>query len=181
MRRIGSTMKIPWSISALGISLCFSIFIQSGTSIATETQKMRDIRTLFDLLAASQFGFQIMLGLESILTNQVQKSQPVLSDTIARVIHEETQTLVNRSLKNQSSFATAIYSIVDRNYSHAEIQSLIAFLRAPSPNNTIAIKPVVLQEAMAVGRVWGQSAMPAVYEKIRLRLQAYGITIPAYR
>ena len=68
-----------------------------------------------------------------------------------------------------------IVPVYSNNFTHDEIKGLIEFYQTDLGKKTIEVMPVVLQQSMAAGQMWGRLMGGKVDEKVKLRLDELGI------
>jgi len=113
------------------------------------TKKQKDIYKLISLTNASSLGKELMDALFKGLTLDAKFNQ---------IIKEEMMSELNFG-----ELGDLLVPVYDRNFTHEDIKSLIAFYETPIGKKLISVLPSVTKETMVVGQTWG--------EKMAIRLE----------
>ena len=69
------------------------------------------------------------------------------------------------------------FSLYDKYFSLEEIQELLNFYKTEIGKKTIEVLPLLTQESLQAGQVWGAALAPKIAQRIRTRLVKEGIKI----
>lgn len=113
------------------------------------TKKQKDIRKLISLTDASNLGKELMGMLFKELTQDAKLNQIIKEEMMSEIDFGELGDL--------------LVPVYDRNFTHGDIKSMIAFYDSPVGKKLISVLPSVTKETMVVGQIWG--------EKMAIRLE----------
>ena len=133
------------------------LFIAIITVACGQTSSKKDnIKTLLELTGSGQLGQQVF---KSMLTSYKQ-TMPSVPDEFWEALQKEIkpETLVDM-----------IIPIYDKHYTEEEISQLTAFYQTTLGKKVIASTPMIMEESMSAGRVWGEELGQKVYENLKLK------------
>ena len=149
-------MSKPLLCFALLLS-SFSIYAQTNTSAAPETQKIKNIRKIMVLTGSGKLGIQVIQNMVTSFRTSYPNVDATFWDDFLKEVKPED--LVNM-----------VIPVYDRNFTDEEIDGMLAFYSSAVGQKVLSKLPVVLQESMQVGQAWGQE----LSKKILQRLQQKG-------
>jgi hypothetical protein len=151
--------------------LVFLSLTASGADAALDKATHDDIKLLVKELGEvedMQRAFEKSLG-QSIAG--IRKQKPNIPDKVWDAAIEDARQVFVGALPELEESIVAIYGA---NYTEDEIKQLLAFYRSPIGRKVIAQSPLIEAQAEAVGKVWGETLLPRVLERIRQRAKQQG-------
>ena len=140
-----------------------AIAFDRTTALSVSTTKTEQIRELLEVTGAGDLGIQVM----RTMTEQMRQSAPNVPSEwwdkfMAKVDPEELNELV--------------IPIYEKHFTEAEIVAMLEFYRTPVGRSIISKMPIVTQESMVAGQIWGTKIAREVVEE----LERDGYTIPTH-
>lgn len=131
------------------------LMLEGGAASArSRIKKHEAIRELLVLTGAANLGMQMMdQMLEPMKQMMPEVPESFWQDFMAEVDPDEMNDLI-----------VPIYA---KHFTLEEIESLIAFNKTPLGQKLIKKMPLIMQESMTAGQVWGQSLAERALEKYR--------------
>ena len=126
-----------------------------------EPEKMDAIERLLEASGEVELVKQGMLG----MIDQIRESPTELPPEF---FDEFKKAVLSDELKD------VLAPIYDRHYTLEEIEQLIKFYESPIGRTMVKRQPLVQQDAMGVGRHWGQKKAAEIVERLRER----GVILP---
>jgi len=132
----------------------FSIYAQSTSGAAPESQKIKNIRKIMELTGSGRLGVQVIQNMVGSFRTTYPNVDPTFWDDFLKEVKPED--LVNM-----------VVPVYDRNFTDAEIDGMLAFYSSPVGQKVLSKLPVVLQESMQVGQTWGQELSKKIMQKLQ--------------
>lgn len=147
---------------------------QAAADEALTPQKRADIERLLEMTEALALGQQMSSLMVAQFTSVIRQANPnipkELLDTLPGIVNSVIDDHV-ATLKN------AIIPIYHKHFSHNELKQMIAFYETDLGRKTIRVMPMLVQESMAAGQLWGRSLGPEIERRIRARFKKEGVSI----
>jgi len=139
----------------LSITLLFCSLMAMGYSQASA--KAENIRKLLDITGSGKLGTQVGI---SMIDNM---------KTVYKDIPEEFWDEFKKELTTKD-WIDMFIPVYEKFYSNDEIKELIQFYQSPIGKKVVSNTPLIMQESMQIGQIWGQK----LREKLAERMKAKG-------
>jgi len=157
-------------LTAFGVvALCVS---GAAAQESLTEAKRADIVQLMQVTGSAQLGLQFGDALVTAFTDSVKRVRPDIPPRMVEIIRDE----VNKLLQQQVAvLIEQVVPIYHQQFTHDEIKGLLQFYGTPLGRKVIQAMPMILQQSMAVGQVWGKSLAPTIEDRLRIRFAEEGI------
>ncbi|MDB5202971.1 MAG: hypothetical protein JWQ27_2380 [Ferruginibacter sp.] len=136
--------------------LLTSLLLIGICSLGYTQSNMVNIKKLLDVTGAGKMGVQMA---ESVIGSFKQNFPAVPEDYWVNFRKElNSDTIIN--------LVTPVYA---KYYTDAEIVALIAFYETPLGKKIIANTPLIMQESMEIGRIWGSQIAEKTIENLKVK------------
>ncbi len=136
-------------LSFLFLFSVLALFAQSSTPSKTD-----DIRKMMEISGAGKLGIQVM----QTMMNSFQQSFPEVPSAFWKKAAQEFTA---------EGLIDLVVPIYDKHFTHEDIKGLLAFYESPVGQKLIEKLPVITQESMAAGEIWGEEIGQKVFEKLK--------------
>ena len=72
-----------------------------------------------------------------------------------------------KTMMDSNELVELIIPIYDRHFSIEEIEDLIAFYQTPTGKKLVKTQPIIMEESMLAGQIWGDEFAQRVVEKLK--------------
>ncbi|MFC5283849.1 DUF2059 domain-containing protein [Pedobacter alpinus] len=131
--------------------LMFTIFSLFAQTSASKTEK---IKTFLEISGSSKMGMQ---AINQIIT-AFKTQQPNMSNHFWDDFLKEV---------NADDLTNLVIPIYDKYYTEKDLDGLIAFYQTDLGKRVLEKTPLIMQESMQVGQVWGKAMGEKVIKKIQ--------------
>ena len=145
-----------------------------NSSQEIDSEKIEDIASLIEIMEADNLLDQMNRVMLQYWSNAIRNARPDVDESILSIVKEEIYA-VTTGYRNE--LLARIVMIYHKYFSHEEIRDLIDFYRTDTGKKTIRIMPDLLRESMEAGRMWADSIMPVLKERLRERLRKEGLDL----
>jgi len=90
-------------------------------------------------------------------------------------LEEEVKAIINEEIIVSKKMAEIIYPIYDKHFTIEDLNKMIELNNTPFGQKMIRIMPLVAQESMQAGQVFGRSLGPIIQKRIADRFKKEGI------
>jgi uncharacterized protein len=135
-----------------------------GDALAMDQAKHDDIKALLQTIGSLNTAKTVIDTLLPQQIAMIKKINPAIPQAVLDEVQKDLMDEINRSLPELEEPLIAIY---DANFSADEVKQLLAFYRSPVGQKYVGKIPVLIQQGMAVGKVWSQTLSQRIGEKIR--------------
>lgn len=147
-KRIG--MKLRVKLVALGLCL-----VAVAPSIwSQKTQKEEKIMELLNLSGSGNIGKQYFVSI-------MDQFQNIFPDVPKEFWSEA------KSLMDPNDLIEIIIPIYNRHFSQEDIEGLIAFYKTPLGQKLVKEQPIIMQESMRAGEIWGEEFAQRIMDKMK--------------
>jgi hypothetical protein len=159
---------------------CFVIiFMINISGLIAQEDIPDDFRTDIQLMMEKTKALEIGTQFAALMLNQINsvmyRNGTVIPDTILNILENETISLMYKEARKEDGLMSRMVPIYAKYFTHEEIKELIRFYDTAIGKKTIEVMPALMQEGMIVGQIWGQSLAPKILERIKKRLEEFGI------
>jgi len=130
----------------------------SAAPVAADKEKeafRQDIKKLMELTGSKQLQIQIMTQ----MINSFRKGAPQVPakfwDDFLAEAGQSTGSLIEQCVP-----------IYEKHLSHEDVKALIKFYETPAGQRVIKALPLITQESMTVGQIWGQQMAQKIMQKM---------------
>ena len=124
-----------------------------GLICAQDSEKEQDIRRLLEVSGSGNLGIQVMQN----MIGNFQQSFP----EVPNAFWEEFMKEVTPEKLND-----LVVPVYDKYFSHEDIKAFITFYETPAGKRLVEKLPIVMQESMKAGEIWGQELGEKVVNKM---------------
>lgn len=145
----------------------------------TEDQIPEDLREstryLMELTGADQIGVQIGAAMGTQVFDALVGQYAELTDDDLEIVTEEFEAALAERIDVLMDEMVVLYA---RYFTHEDILGMIEFYETELGQKTIRVLPQLMQEALAVGQVWGQELGAEIGDVVVERLRERGVLPP---
>lgn len=127
--------------------------VSVGLVCAQESEKEKDIRRLLEVSGSGNLGIQVMQN----MIGNFQQSFPEVPATFWEEFMKEV---------TPGKLTDLVVPVYDKYFSHEDIKAFITFYETPAGKRLVEKLPMVMQESMQVGEVWGRELGEKVMSKM---------------
>ncbi len=140
-------------------------------------QKKRQIDDLLNMTGAGRLGEMIGSAFIQQMTRMLKQTNPDIDPLAFDLLKEEINDLIHDEVVEGNALGKLSYPIYHKYLTSADLEELIRFYNTPVGKKAIEIMPIVTQEAMQAGQVWGRSLGPKIQQRLNSRFKKEGITV----
>lgn len=126
------------------------------------------IRQLMQVMGADNLSAQFGQAMTQQIYQVLKTTRPELPPEALGIVQDEIGRLL---AEDGDKLLGQIAAIYDRNFSEGEIRELTAFYQTELGRKTVTVTPLIIQESMALGKSWGQSAGPKLMGRLEARFK----------
>jgi hypothetical protein len=141
-----------------------------------DSNKKTAIEELMRVTGALQIGEQFGQAMREQMTMVLQKSRPDIPQQAFVILGEEVQLVMSEEMAS-GAIENLFFPLYDKYFSLEEIHELLDFYKTEIGKKSIEVLPLLTQESMQAGQVWGATLGPKIAQRIRTRLAKEGIEI----
>jgi len=127
--------------------------VSVGLVCAQEPEKEKDIRRLLEVSGSGNLGIQVMQN----MIGNFQQSFPEVPATFWEEFMKEV---------TPGKLTDLVVPVYEKYFSHEDIKAFITFYETPAGKRLVEKLPMVMQESMQVGEVWGRELGEKVMSKM---------------
>lgn len=138
---------------------------------AQQTDKRKAIDDLLRLTGSANVMQQTAAVVVRQMAAAAKKRNPRIPDRILEILGDE----IRRTFRERSAeMLAAITDIYERQFTHVEINDLIAFYQTPTGRKAIRTLPTIIKQSMAAAQRWAKDITPIAVKRAKTRLRAEG-------
>ncbi len=118
------------------------------------SSKIENIKKLLDLTGSGKMGAQVA----QTMISSFQESYSNVPNEYWESVKKEI---------NADDIVALVIPIYDKYYTEEDIQKLIEFYESPIGKKVISTTPLIVQESMSAGKIWGENIGKKVMEKLK--------------
>lgn len=139
---------------------------------AVTPEKRQRIERLLEVTGALKIVEKMMSEVVTRkMTNAISQARPDIPPEAFDIVAEETNAVISEAMVAKGGFIDLIIPVYAKHFSIDELDGLIAFYESPVGAKTVRVMPQTTREAMQIGQVWGQSLLPTIVERVKLRFE----------
>jgi hypothetical protein len=152
------------------LSLLISIIALSisGSSYAENKDispaKSKDIEKLLDLTITDALVETWVNSLMRVFTKVASAARTTEEKEVIAIISESVREVIVAEFPKMKEQYIPLY---DEYYTHEEIKKLNEFYQTPVGQKSIKVLPILTQRRMKLGKRWGASLIPKIYDNLR--------------
>lgn len=161
------------------ITLILSVFLSSQA--LAENGISQEKKALIDTLLEQTGQSAIAVGTQfsnlfiQQMTMVLKKSYPNIDPKAFIILEEEITTIINEEIVINGALSKMMYPIYDKHFSSNELRKMIELNNTEFGKKMIKVMPLITQEGMQAGQVFGQSLGPKIQQRIATRFEQEGI------
>ena len=145
----------------------------SAFSQEDDPQYNKLVDQVLALTGALEVGEQLSQLFVSQMTKSMSQADKQLPDEAYEIIAEEVNATISDSI-NSKDFHKLMYPIYAQNLSKSDLEAMVAFYQTPAGGRIAAAMPIMSQQGIQVGQVWGQSLGADIGQRVLGRLREKG-------
>ncbi|MEP7230363.1 MAG: DUF2059 domain-containing protein [Ginsengibacter sp.] len=130
------------------------ICVSGTTGFSQSSSKIENIKKLLDLTGSGKMGAQVA----QTMISSFQESYSNVPNEYWESVKKEI---------NADDIVALVIPIYDKYYTEEDIQKLIEFYESPIGKKVISSTPLIVQESMSAGKIWGENIGKKVMEKLK--------------
>ncbi len=131
---------------------------------------------ILEVTGALEIGAQMSQFVVAQMTQALKTGGADLPDEAYVALEDEVNKTIDRAIAS-GSFGELMYPIYRKHLGESDLKAMIDFYRTPSGKKIAAAIPLMAQEGMMAGQIWGQSLGPSIAERVEQRLKDEGFEL----
>lgn len=159
--------------------LLFVVIFFSQTVVAETTKPKKKV--LIDKIleqtgqSAIQVGKQFSDLFIQQMTMVLKSSNKNIDPRAFSIIEEEVKNIINEEIVENKKIAEMMYPIYTKHFTVDELKQMIELNNTPFGRKMIKVMPLITQEAMQAGQIFGQTLAPKIQRRLLDRFEKEGI------
>lgn len=159
----------------LAILLCGAmIHVPTAMAQSIDPGLEKDITKLMEITGSAKLAEQMANFIAPVIFDGLRKSHPEIPEGAVDITKEVVLSNFKAGLHAPKGLISRMVPIYARNFTHEEINGLLAFYDTDLGRKSIEVMPKLMQEAMTVGKEWADETVPAIEAELTARLKAEG-------
>ncbi len=125
-----------------------------AVGFSQSSSKIENIKKLLDLTGSGKMGAQVAQTMISSFQESYSNVPTEYWESVKKEI-------------NADDIVALVIPIYDKYYTEEDIQKLIEFYESPIGKKVISTTPLIVQESMSAGKIWGENIGKKVMEKLK--------------
>ncbi len=134
-----------------------------------------DIVRLLEVTGSAKMGEQMGLLMARQLIDQLRRVRPDIPARAVDVVDQVVKAELQAGMNAPDGLMARMVPLYAKHFTGDEIRALIAFYESEVGRKAVAVMPAIMQEAMTIGKQWGEEVGPRVQSKVEKRLREEGI------
>ena len=164
------------AIIMIGIVLGSMVMSVPARGEELTAEKRADIKYLLELTGSLKIGRQMSEHVVTRMTEMLKKTRPEIPAEMYDVMKEEVSAVIEENLDGYMEIIIPIYH---KYFTHAELKQLLAFYQTDIGKKTIEVTPILVNEGIKAGTLWGNVLAPIIQRRLRERFKRHGYEISA--
>jgi hypothetical protein len=164
-----SYLTVGLSVAIVVAALAVGRPVQAG-----EVELDAKIEKLMAMTNMTAMMRQIAPQIFSQITTVIRSANPDIPKDEIEAFRQEILSLFDRAMPQ---FAASMKPIYKKHFDEADIDAMIAFYETPTGQKAIRKLPMLVQESMAVGQIWGAQIGREAMRRVKERLREKGYKI----
>lgn len=148
----------------------------NGVAVAAAAQgptpeERAEVRELLAITHALEVGEMFSRSIVKDMTQALKNARPDLPQRAFDLLAEEVNATVSDEMRAEGGFEDLLFGLYRKHFTRDEIRALIAFYKTPVGSKLAAKQPVLAQEAMEIGAIWGEALGPKIVDRVKKRLE----------
>ena len=128
--------------------------VSGAAGFSQSSSKIENIKKLLDLTGSGKMGAQVA----QTMISSFRESYSDVPDEYWESVKKEISA---------DDIVALIIPIYDKYYTEEDIQQLTEFYQSPIGKKVISTTPLIVQESMSAGKIWGENIGKKVMEKLK--------------
>ena len=170
-------MITRWALTAAAAFVFAAVSITAPQTLEAEEKPPAVVKAerLIGLFGADSTIEQMIVPMIDQITGIIIQANPEDGPVIRELMNEYFLPEFKNRLPEYMELSARLYA---EHFTEAEIDELIAFYETPLGQKMIAKFPVLTQESMQLGGLWGQQVALDAYNKLLPKLKERGLQEP---
>jgi len=161
----------------LTIALCFILIPIFGYCDELTLEKKTAIKELLQVSGTAQMGELMGNAVAQQIVKVYKKTKPDINPRAFNIIEEEIIATFHEEIIEKESFNSLFYPIYHKHLTLEELFEIIRFYKTTIGRKLISLMPILTQEGMEAGKVWGGQIAPLAIQRVEERLKKEGIKL----
>ena len=135
----------------------------SYAEISAEKKEL--VREFLEMSGVKQTAVVMADGMFNLFATDFKKKNPNASQKTLNIIKEEISAYYDEAFASDSYY-NILYPIYDKHFTSEELVDIMNFYKTPTGKKTLKVMPIMMQESIAAGQVWGQAQVPAIQARL---------------
>jgi hypothetical protein len=160
--------------AGLNVIIILAVVAFARPAQAGEAELDAKIEELMAMTNMTAMMRQIAPQIFSQITTVIRNASPDIPKNEIEAFRQEILSLFDRSMPQ---FTASMKPIYKKHFNEADIDAMIAFYETPTGQKAIRKLPMLMQESIAVGQVWGAQIGREAMRRVKERLREKGYKI----
>ncbi len=147
---------------------------QARAQGAPDSAAVDEARKLLAATKTGQMVDQMATSQMQILTNVIAKANPGSEAAVRQIMEEVFLPEFRDTMPALINEMATLYTV---HFTAEELRALNAFYATPIGIKTIKTMPVLMQQGMQMGKIWGQKVMESAFKKAEPKFRERGIKL----
>ena len=156
--------------------LLFMILIDARSASAQVIdQTLRtELDKLLELIGSAQIAQQTASLVSGQILDGLRRSKPQVPERAIEIAKEVLDSEFAKAFARSDGLNAQIAAIYAKHFTADEVRGLLVFYGSDLGKKTLAIMPLLIQEAAVVGQEWAKQHMPQIMAALQSRLRDEG-------
>ena len=142
----------------------------------TDEEYERLVDEILETTGALEIGVQMSDLIVAQMFEALKAADKEVPDRAYDALEDEVISTINDAIAS-GSFSELMYPIYRKYLSRTDLEAMVRFYRTEEGKRIAEAIPVMAQEAMQAGQVWGTNLSPEIARRVRERLASEGIEL----
>lgn len=137
----------------------------------------RLVDEILETTGALKIGAQMSEFIVVQMTSALKSVDPNLPDRAYDILRDEVNLTIDDAIKS-GGFQELMYPVYKKYLTQSDLEAMAQFYRSEAGRKIAATLPMMVQDSMVAGQIWGQSLGPIISERVQRRLAEEGFELP---
>ncbi|NOY84711.1 MAG: DUF2059 domain-containing protein [Nitrospirae bacterium] len=152
-----------------------SLLLLSLTSISFADELTAKKKALIDeilsITRASKMGDVFSSFFVQRMSVALKQSKPDIDARAFEILQEEVDAVIKKGLVDEKALNKMSYPIYQKHLDSSDLSELIRFYKTPVGKKFLFVMPMITQEVMQAGQIWGQPLGPIIQKRVIERFE----------
>ena len=134
-----------------------------------------DLDKLLEVTGSAKIGQQTASVISGQILDALRKKKPDIPERAIEIAKDVLDSEFAKAFEGPDGLNAQVASIYRKHFSADDVKGLLAFYNTDLGKKTIAVMPLVIQEAAVAGQAWAEKHMPRITETLQARLRQEGL------